>query len=70
MATAIFLKPIKSRKQLRNIQFQNVLHAGFTDDSEEFFEITFDLRNGNKQDLVISFETRTARAYLSNIYKE
>ncbi|MGN0496198.1 MAG: hypothetical protein ACI4GW_08220 [Lachnospiraceae bacterium] len=64
----IVLKPLKSRKQLKNIK--DVISAGFTDDSEKYFTITFDTKAGTKQDLTISFETRTARVYLSDTYTE
>lgn len=66
----IILKPLKSRKQLRAVEFETVLTAGFTDDTEKFFTITFDLQNGTRQDLTISFETRTPKVYFSEPYKE
>lgn len=66
----VILKPLKSRKQLRNLSFQNVLCAGFTNDSEEYFTITFATENGKKQDLSVVFETRTPRIFISDIYKE
>lgn len=66
----IVLKPLKSRKQLRKIAFKGVVAAGFTDDSEKYFTITFNTDNGTKTDLTISFETRTARLYLSDSYTE
>lgn len=66
----VLLKPLKSRKQLRKIAFKDVISAGFTDDSEKYFTITFDTKAGTKQDLIISFETRTPRVYLSDSYTE
>lgn len=66
----IVMKPIKSRKQLRKIAFKDVVAAGFTDDSEKFFVITFNTENGTKVDLSVVFETRTPRVYLSDSYTE
>ena len=66
----VLLKPIKSRKQLRKIAFEDVISAGFTSDDEKYFSITFDTKAGTKQDLTISFETRTPRVYLSDSYTE
>lgn len=66
----IILKPLRSRRQLRAVEFETVLTAGFTDDTEKFFTITFDLQNGTRQDLTISFETRTPKVYFSEPYKE
>ncbi|MGN0340153.1 MAG: hypothetical protein ACI4D0_06615 [Lachnospira sp.] len=66
----IVLKPLKSRKQLRKIAFKDVLAAGFTSEDEKYFTITFCTDNGTKVDLTISFETRTARLYLSDSYTE
>ena len=37
----IILKPLRSRKQLRKISFKDVVSAGFTDDLEQFFTISF-----------------------------
>ena len=64
----IILKPLKSKKQLRNISSKKVVAAGFTDDKEQFFSMTFALENGEKQDVTIAFETRTPRVFISNIY--
>ena len=66
----IVLKPLKSKKQLRNVSHQNVSMAGFTDENEHFFTVTFDIEDGEKQDLTIVFETRTPRVFLSNTYAE
>ena len=66
----VLLKPIKSRKQLRKIAFKDVISAGFTDDSEKFFVITFNTENGTKVDLSVVFETRTPRTYISEEYKD
>lgn len=66
----IILKPLKSRKQLRNISFKNVLSAGHTDDSETYFTITFDIGNGKRQDLTVAFETRSPRVFISETYEE
>ena len=66
----IILKPLRSRKQLRKISFKDVTSAGFTDDNEQFFTVTFDVESGIKQDLTIIFEARTPRLYLSNEYKD
>jgi len=66
--TKIFLKPLRSKKQLRKISFKDVVSAGFTDDTERFFTISFDAGNERKVDLSILFETRTPRIYISNEY--
>ena len=66
----IVMKPLRSKKQLRKIAFNDVISAGFTSDDEKYFTITFNTENGTKQDLTISFETRTARVYLSDSYTE
>ena len=66
----IILKPLRSKKQLRKISFKNVVSAGFTDDNEQFFTVTFDVESGVKQDLTIIFETRSPRLYISGEYKD
>ena len=66
----IILKPLKSKKQLRTISFQNVVSAGFVDENEQFFTISFDVDNGERQDLTIIFETRSPRLYLSGKYRD
>ena len=66
----IILKPLKSRKQLRKISFKDVISAGFTDDTEQFFTISFDIGNGVRQDLTVIFETRSPRIYISGEYKD
>lgn len=66
----IVMKPIRSKKQLRKVAFKDVISAGFTSDDEKYFTITFDTKAGTKQDLTISFETRTPRVYLSDGYTE
>ena len=66
----IVMKPLRSKKQLRKIAFKDVEAAGFTDDSEKFFVITFNTENGTKVDLSVVFETRTPRVYLSDSYTE
>ena len=66
----IILKPLKSRKQLRKISFKDVISAGFTDDIEQFFTISFDIGNGVRQDLTVIFETRSPRIYISGEYKD
>ena len=66
----VLLRPIKSRKQLRKIAFKDVVAAGFTDDSEKYFTITFNTENGTKVDLSVVFETRTPRTYIYQEYKD
>ena len=66
----IILKPLKSKKQLRTVSFQNVIFAGFVDENEQFFTISFDVGKGERQDLTIIFETRSPRLYLSGKYKD
>ena len=66
----IVMKPLRSKKQLRKIAFKDVISAGFTSDDEKYFTIIFDTKAGTKQDLTISFETRTPRVYLSDSYTE
>ena len=66
----IILKPLRSRKQLRNVSFKDVESAGFTDEDEQFFTISFNMGNGLKQDLTVIFETRSPRLYISGEYKD
>lgn len=66
----IVMKPLRSKKQLRKIAFKDVISAGFTDDGEKFFVITFNTENGTKVDLSVVFETRTPRTYISEEYKD
>lgn len=66
----IILKPLRSKKQLRKISFRDVISAGFTDDTEQFFTISFDMGNGTRQDLTVAFETRSPRVYISEDYKD
>ncbi len=68
--TKIFLKPLKNKKQLRKISFKDVISAGFIDDTERFFTISFDAGNGVRQDLMVTFETRSPRVYISDEYSE
>lgn len=65
----IILKPLKSKKQLRRISFKKVISAGFVDESEQFFTVSFDVGDGTKQDLTVIFETRTPHVLLSEPYK-
>lgn len=66
----IILKPLRSKKQLRKISFKDVMSAGFTDDTKQFFTISFDVGNGARQDLTVAFETRSPRVYLSSKYRD
>lgn len=66
----VILKPLKNRRQLREISFKNVVSGGFTDEDEKFFTISFDVGNGEKQDLTIIFETKSPRLFISNAYKD
>lgn len=66
--TRVFLNTLKSKKQLRNLSHQKIIHAGFGDDKERFFEISFETESGNMQDLTISFESRTPKIYVSDPY--
>ena len=66
----VLLRPIKSRKQLRKIAFKDVISAGFTDDSEKFFVITFNTENGTKVDLSVVFFLFLQRTYISEEYKD
>lgn len=66
----VILKGLRSKKQLAAIANKLVLCAGFADDDEKNFEITFDCENGSKRDLVISFETRSPHIYISDEYRE
>lgn len=70
MKDRIVLKQLKSKKQLRKVSFRKVVSAGFTSDDERYFTITFDCGEGTMQDLTIAFETRTPRAFISDIYTE
>lgn len=66
----ILLKALRSRRQLDKLDLRRLVSAGFTDDGKKYFTFTFDASNGMKQDLTISFETRTPRIYLSDCYAE
>lgn len=66
----IILKPLRSKKQLRKISFKDVVSAGFTDDTEQFFTISFNVENGARQDLTVAFETRSPRVYISEEYSD
>lgn len=66
--TRVFLHALKSYKQLKKCSYERVVSAGFVDEKENFFEVTFDIGNGKRQDLVIVFETRTPRIYISDLY--
>ena len=66
----IILKPLRSKKQLRKVSFKDVVSAGFTDDTEQFFFIFFNVGNGARQDLTVAFEARSPRVYLSGEYRD
>lgn len=66
----VILKGLRSKKQLKEIANKEVLCAGFADDEEKNFEITFDCGEGKKIDLLVSFETRSPHIYISDAYKE
>lgn len=66
----IVLKPLRSKKQLRRISFKDVISAGFTDDTDRIFTITFNCGNGEMIDLTVFFETRSPHIYISDAYKE
>lgn len=65
----IFYNQLRSRKQLRTINCQKVVSASFEDEKEKSFCITFDCENGKKRDLMILFETRTPKIYISDDYQ-
>ena len=66
----IILKPLRSKKQLRKVSFKDAVSAGFTDDTEQFFTISFNVGNGARQDLTVAFEARSPRVYLSGEYRD
>ena len=66
--TRVFFHTLKSRKQLKKFSGEKVISAEFTDETGKFFEISFDVGNNRKQDILISFETRTPHVFISDIY--
>lgn len=65
----IVMKSLKSKKQLFTISDKPVLQASFVDEEKKNFGIIFDSGDGNRRDLVISFETRSPHVYVSDEYK-
>lgn len=66
----IYFNPLRSKKQLKAISLKRVVAAGYTDESEKMFVISFDVGGQNRRDLTILFESRTPRIYLSDVYAE
>jgi hypothetical protein len=64
----VIFKQLVSKKQLQPLSFNKVVSAGFEDDSKKTFCITFEVAENKKQDLLIMFETRTPRIYVSRPY--
>ncbi len=66
--TRVFFHTLKSKKQLKKFSGKKIISAEFTDETGKFFEISFDVGNDKKQDILISFETRTPHVFISDIY--
>lgn len=64
----VYLHELKSKKQLRKIDCKPVVSAGFTDDQEKEFTITFDRENGKCVDLSIFFGSSKPQIYVSEEY--
>ena len=65
-----YFNPLRSKKQLKAISSKRVVSAGYADESEKMFTISFDVGDQNRRDLTILFESRTPRIYLSDVYAE
>ena len=66
----IYFNPLRSKKQLKLISSKRVVSAGYADESEKMFTISFDVGGQNRRDLTILFDSRTPRIYLSDVYAE
>lgn len=60
----VILKGLRSKRQLTAIANKLVSCAGFADDEEKNFEITFDCGNGRKRDFVIFWNQKSTYLYL------
>ena len=67
--TRVTMREIKKAFQLKPIDCQKVISAGFVDDSEKHFEIEFMTESGEKVDLMILFERRYPEMFISEPYK-
>lgn len=65
----VTMREIKKAFQLKPIDCQKVISAGFVDDSEKHFEIEFITELGEKIDLMILFERRYPEMFISDPYK-
>ena len=64
----IVYKELRSKKQLMALCSKRVVSFGEADDSVKVFEIVFDCGNEKRRDLLISFETRTPKLFISDVY--
>lgn len=64
----VYLHELKSKKQLRKINCKPINSAGFADDQEKEFTITFDCENGEMVDLSIFFGSSKPKIYVSDEY--
>ena len=64
----ILMREVRSRYHLKPVDCKNVLNAGFTDDSLERFEITFEIEGGKKIDMEICFRQRKPELFISEPY--
>ena len=65
----VYLHELKSKKQLRKINCKPVISAGFADDQEKEYTITFDCgENGKMVDLSIFFGSSQPKIYVSDEY--
>jgi hypothetical protein len=64
--------PLFRKKQLKRIEeYKNICYATF-DDSRSAFTVTFDVGDGEKQDLTWMFgeKRHSPTAYISNVYED
>ena len=65
----INFKRLLSAKQLKDVSCEKVISAGFEDEEEKWFCITFQLDDGRKKDLAIIFDREKMEVCVSEKYQ-
>lgn len=64
----LIFKPLVSKKQLCKLKAKKVIKSDFLDENSKDFAVTFEVAKGKKIDLLVSFDTRTPRVFISGEY--
>ena len=64
----LIFKPLVSKKQLCKLKAKKVIKSDFFFLYSKDFAVTFEVAKGKKIDLLVSFDTRTPRVFMSGEY--